>query len=91
MREVMEGEALGERKKAEAFSCMDGEKEKATKALAKSAREILPDVKHTLRYKALMQCWLLDDKGGNMTRKSSCHTNLEKEEYLSVVSDTIGC
>ncbi|KAI4974299.1 hypothetical protein ZWY2020_047579 [Hordeum vulgare] len=70
---------------AEAFSCVDGEKEKATKALAKSAREILPDVKHTLRYKALMQCRLLNDKGGNMTRNSSCHTNLEKEEYLSAI------
>ncbi|KAI4992622.1 hypothetical protein ZWY2020_057864 [Hordeum vulgare] len=47
----------------EAFSCVDGEKDKATKSLMKSARKIFSDVKHTLRYNAVMQCRLLDDKG----------------------------
>jgi hypothetical protein len=70
---------------------VDGEKEKATKALVKSARKILSDIKHTLRYKVVMQCRLLDDKGLKMTRKYACQTNLEREEYLSVVSDNIGC
>ncbi|KAE8777659.1 Glutamate decarboxylase 1 [Hordeum vulgare] len=71
----------------EAFSCVDGEKDKATKALVKSARKILFDVKHTLRYKAVMQCRLLDDKGEKMTRKTPFQTNLEKEEYVSVESE----
>jgi hypothetical protein len=70
---------------------VDGEKEKATKALVKSARKILSDAKHTLRYKAVMQCRPLDDKGEKMTRKTACQTNLSREEYLSVVSDYIGC
>ena len=70
---------------------MDGEKDKATKALVKSARKILSDVKHTLRYKAVMQCRPLNDKGIKMMRKFACQTNLQREEYLSVVSDTIGC
>ncbi|KAE8770982.1 Glutamate decarboxylase 1 [Hordeum vulgare] len=38
----------------EAFSCVDGEKDKATKSLVKSDRKILSDIKHTLRYKAVM-------------------------------------
>ncbi|KAE8803705.1 Glutamate decarboxylase 1 [Hordeum vulgare] len=62
----------------EAFSCVDGEKDKATKALLKSVRKILCDVKHTLRYKVVMQCQLLDDKGEKMTRKTVCQMNLEK-------------
>jgi hypothetical protein len=33
---------------------VDGEKEKATKALVKSARKILSNAKHMLRYKAMM-------------------------------------
>ena len=70
---------------------MDGEKEKATKGIVKSARKILSNTKHTLRYEAVMQCRPLDDKGLKMTRKSACQTNLEREEYLSVVSDNIGC
>jgi hypothetical protein len=70
---------------------VDGEKEKATKALVKSARKILSDAKHTLWYKAVMQCRPVDDKGLKMTRKSACRTNLDREGYLSVVSDNIGC
>ncbi|KAE8786035.1 glutamate decarboxylase 1 [Hordeum vulgare] len=34
--------------------CVDGEKDKATKALMKSSRKILSDVKHTLQYQAVM-------------------------------------
>jgi hypothetical protein len=70
---------------------VDGEKQKAIKGIVKSARKILSDTKHTLRYKAVMQCRPLDDKGLKMTRKTACRTNLEREEYLSVVSDYIGC
>lgn len=70
---------------------MDGEKQKAIKGIVKSARKILSDTKHTLRYKAVMQCRPLDEKGEKMTRKTACQTNLSREEYLSVVSDYIGC
>ena len=70
---------------------MDGEKQKAIKGIVKSARKILSDLKHTLRYKAVMQCQPFDEKGENMTRKSACQTNMSREEYLSVVSDYIGC
>ncbi|KAE8774206.1 Glutamate decarboxylase 1 [Hordeum vulgare] len=37
----------------EAFCCVDGEKDKATKALVKSARKILSNVNHTLQYKVV--------------------------------------
>ena len=70
---------------------MDGEKQKAIKGIVKSARKILSDTKRTLRYKAVMQCQPLDSKGEKMTRKTACQTNLSREEYLSVVSDYIGC
>ena len=69
---------------------MDGEKQKAIKDIAKSARKILSDLKHTLRYKAVMQCQPLDGKGEKMTRKTACQTNLSREEYPSVLSDYIG-
>ena len=70
---------------------MDGEKRKAIKGIVKSARKILSDLKHTLRYKAVMQCRQLDEKVEKMTRKTACQTNMSREEYLSVVSDYIGC
>ena len=70
---------------------MDGEKQKAIKGIVKSARKILSDLKHTLRYKAVMQCRPLDEKEEKMTRKTACQTNMSREEYLSVVSDYIGC
>ena len=70
---------------------MDGEQQKAIKGIVKSARKILSDLKHTLRYKAVMQCRPLDEKGEKMTRKTACQTNISREEYLSVVSDYIGC
>ncbi|KAE8798661.1 Glutamate decarboxylase 1 [Hordeum vulgare] len=73
----------------EAFSCVDGEKEKATKALVNQPRRY-SNVKHTLQYEAVMQCQLLDDNGDKMTRKIVCQTNLDKEEYLWVLSGTIG-
>jgi hypothetical protein len=57
----------------------------------KAARKILSDMKHTLRYKAVLKCRPLDDEGLKMTRTSACRTNLEREEYLSVVSDDIAC
>ena len=70
---------------------MDGEQQKAIKGIVKSARKILSDTKHTLQYKAVMQCRLVDEKGEKMTRKTACETNMSREEYLSVVSDYVGC
>ena len=70
---------------------MDGEKQKAIKGIVKFAQKILSDTKHTLRYKAVMQCQPVDEKGEKMTRKTACQTNLSREEYMPVVSDYIGC
>ena len=70
---------------------MDGEQQQAIKGIMKSARKILSDLKHTLRYKAVMQCRPVDEKGEKMTRKTACRTNLSQEEYLVVVSDYISC
>lgn len=59
--------------------------------MVKVARKILSDVKHTLRFTAVLLARPLDDKGLKMMKKVACQTNLEKDEYLSVVSYNIAC
>jgi hypothetical protein len=39
----------------------------------------------------VLQARPLYDKGQKMMKKVDCQTNLEKDEYLSVVSNNIAC
>jgi hypothetical protein len=70
---------------------VDGQEQQATKALVKVARKIFSDAKHTLWFNTVLSARELDDKGLKMTKKVACQTNLEKDEYLSVVSNNIAC
>jgi hypothetical protein len=61
------------------------------KGVKKEARKILSDLKYSLRNSAVLKCRPFDGEGLPMTRSVACKTNLEREEYMSVVSDDIAC
>lgn len=67
------------------YTCLEGLEEQAGLAVEKSAKHILPDMKHRVRVQAVIDFHGLDEYGKKMKKAVACNKYLRREEYLSVV------